>query len=65
MQITKHSLLTGVEHTRDIDVEREQIEAWEGGMLIQEALPHVSKEDREFIMTGITPEVWDAEYAEA
>lgn len=65
MDITKSSLITGVEHTRSIDVEPEQLEAWENGMLIQEAMPHLSTDDREFIMTGITPEEWDAEYGEA
>ena len=64
MQITRHSGLTGVVHTREIDVEREQVEAWEGGMLIQEAMPHVSKDDREFIMSGITPEEWEAAFIE-
>jgi hypothetical protein len=30
--------------------------------LIQEAMPDVSPEDREFIMTGITPEVWAQQF---
>jgi hypothetical protein len=27
-------------------------------MFIQNAMPHLSVDDREFIMTGVTPEEW-------
>jgi len=42
-----------------MDIDQSQYDAWEMGMLIQEAMPHLSPEDREYIMTGITPEAWD------
>lgn len=58
MLITKVSILTGIEHTKEIPVTAEQIAAWEGGMVIQNAMPHLSDDDREFIMTGITVEEW-------
>ena len=51
------SMLTGNIHTRDIDVSYEQLDAWVAdGTSIQDALPHLSADDREFIKTGITPE---------
>ena len=59
MQITKISGITGRTHTREIAVTQEQIDAWIGGELIQKAMPNVSAEDREFLMTGITPEEWN------
>ena len=31
---------------------------WGGGALIQEAMPSLSKEEREFLITGITPTMW-------
>ncbi len=34
------------------------------GALIQDALPEVSPEDREFIMTGITPSMWNHIFGE-
>jgi len=64
MQITKTSILSGVERTREIDVEPEQLQAWKDGMLIQEAMPHLSDGDREFIQTGATQKEWDDEYRE-
>ena len=62
--ITNRSQLTGVTHTRKINVSAKQIELWEGGALIQDVMPHLSDEDREFLMTGITPEEWDAHFGE-
>ena len=32
---------------------------WVDGEMIQYAFPDFSPEQREFIMTGITPEMWD------
>lgn len=59
MFITKKSILTGIERTLDLDVTQDQIDAWHNGMLIQDAMPNLSPEDREFIMTGITSDEWD------
>jgi len=59
MKITMTSIVSGRTTTRDIDVEPEQILAWQNGMLIQDAMPELSASDREFIMSGITQEEWD------
>ena len=59
MLITMTSIVSGRTTTRDIDVEPEQILAWQNGMLIQDAMPELSAPDREFIMSGITQEEWD------
>ena len=37
-----------------------QVLAWSSGMHIQDAMPNVSAEDREFIISGITPDHWNA-----
>ena len=62
MRITMRSGLTGVEHTLEIDVTDDQLSLWESGTNIQDAMPHLSADEREFIMTGITPEEWDAAF---
>ncbi len=59
MLITKKSLVTGNITTKDIDVSVQQLDAWQNGLLIQDAMPQVSASDREFIKTGITSEEWD------
>lgn len=42
----------------ELPVTPEQIKEWEEGMLAQDAFPHLTDDQREFIMTGITPDVW-------
>jgi hypothetical protein len=62
MLITKESMFTGKVHTRDIDVTEAQLYAWRTGTMIQDAMPHLTPDEREFIMTGVTPEEWNAEF---
>ena len=62
MKITRTSVFTGVERTLDLPITEEQLATWKGGTLIQEAMPELSPDDREFIMTGVTSEEWWAEF---
>lgn len=65
MLITRTSVFTGVERSKEIDVTQEQLERWQSGEdLIQNIMPNLSPDDREFIMTGITPEEWDDSFKE-
>ena len=59
MTITRKSPITGITRTKEIDVTIDQILAWEMGELLQNAMPHLSADDREFVKTGITGEEWD------
>ena len=52
------------DHTREIDVCQSQLDAWKSGVLIQNAMPNLSADDREFLMTGITPEEWDEHFSD-
>jgi len=58
MEITRKSVLTGAVHTKDIDITQQQYSDYIDGALAQEAFPHLSAEDREFIISGATPEEW-------
>jgi len=51
-------MLTGNVSMRYIPVTEEQVMRWERGELIQNAMPELSLDDREFLMTGITPLEW-------
>ena len=59
MLITRKSAFTNNVHTMDINVTHEDFEKLESGWLIQSAMPHISADEREFIMTGITPQEWE------
>lgn len=59
MLITKKSAFTGIEHTLEIPVTQAQLDLWNSGVSIQNAMPNISAEDREFIKTGVTAQEWD------
>jgi hypothetical protein len=62
MKITKVSILSKIERSLDLDVTAEELKAWKSGMLIQDAMPRLNENEREFIMTGITAEEWEKHY---
>jgi hypothetical protein len=64
MIITRTSPFSGKEHTLDIPVTQDQINAWEKGELIQRAMPNLTADEREFIKTGITPDEWNKMFGE-
>lgn len=59
MKITRKSDVSGKENTLEIDVTQEQIDLWQSGVPIQEAMSNVSADEREFIKTGITAQEWE------
>jgi len=63
-QFTRVSSATGLTHTREMKLNVEDFDAWQSGTLIQDAMPYLSPGDREFLMTGITPEEWDDLFGE-
>lgn len=64
MKITRRNPLTGLILTKNIDVTESQVRAWEEGGLIQDVMPELSADDREFIISGCTPEEFDKIFPE-
>jgi|TARA_R110000796_G_scaffold93495_1_gene198103 hypothetical protein len=59
LQITKTSMLSGIDRTKTFDITYDQYYQWyTEGELIQNVMPNLSASDREFIMTGTTDEEW-------
>tara|TARA_R110001632_G_scaffold41839_1_gene105559 strand:+ start:750 stop:968 length:219 start_codon:yes stop_codon:yes gene_type:complete len=58
MDITRRSPWSKKTFTVRIDVREDEYSAWQGGMLIQEAMPRTCESEREFIKTGLTPGDW-------
>jgi hypothetical protein len=63
MKITRTSRLTGKTSVMYLDITKEQLFSWVDGELVQNAMPQLSAEEREFLMTGITPDEWDSVFA--
>lgn len=61
-QVTVKSFFTQRNHTRTLNMTKAQFELWQSGEYIQRALPHLSADEREFLMTGATPDEWDVEF---
>ena len=57
-------MLTGIIHSMEVPcTQRELDEYHKGERLIQDIMPHVSPQLREFIISGITPQEWDSTFA--
>ena len=62
--IRKRSILSGKENTMWLPITNEQIDEWQNGKLIQNAMPELNNEQREFLVTGITPNEWKENFSE-
>ena len=60
VEIVRKSILDGREYSMIVVISDAQIAELESGgrRLIQEIVPHLSADEREFLMSGITPEKW-------
>ncbi len=60
MKFTRTSMMTGNTHEMDLDITEDQLNDWNQGQLIQDVMPELSPEAREFLITGITSDEWDS-----
>ena len=58
MKVSRRSPITGLKNTMEIPVTERQIVEWQAGTLIQQAMPNLTPDQREFLMTGLTPDDW-------
>lgn len=64
-KVTATSRLTGRTHTVMLPVAKARIERWlQGGTLIQDAFPDLDVDQREFLLSGATPEEWGEAFKE-
>ena len=54
MIVARHHPMTGDRMERDLPVTLAQLTAWRDGTLIQQAMPHLSPDDREWLITGLS-----------
>lgn len=61
--LTKISVLTGKENEMFLPITQDEYnkaeQARKGGMYIQDAYPNLTADEREFLISGTTPEEWD------
>ena len=57
-------MFTGIERTLDLPITEAQIAQWQAGGLIQNVMPELSADEREFVMTGVTAQEWSTEFGD-
>lgn len=61
MLITKTSFISGITRTIDLDITKEQLDLYrDKGVLVQDAFPNLSVNEREFLISGIWGNEWDS-----
>ena len=67
--LTRSNALDGKDNSMTFDMSyfefRLAFGEWQGGVMIQNAFWNLNADEREFIKTGITPELWDATFGNA
>lgn len=65
IKIARTSQITGKRHEMWLPVTQEQLDRYYTGQeLIQDIFPNLNPDQREFIMTGITPDEWSNTFLE-
>lgn len=64
LRVTRRSLLTRQYNTMELPITEAQIQDWANGVLVQVAMPQLSRELREFLISGATPQEWGAEFGQ-
>lgn len=65
MLITRTCMYSNISRTKEIDITEEQYQQWiDTNQPINRMFPHLSDNDREFIISGITPDEWDEAFRE-
>ena len=66
IQVTRQSVITKKINTMELPITQEHLDIYEtvGDILIQDAFPNLDKEQREFLLSGITPQEWNDTFGE-
>lgn len=59
MKISRESIVSGKVNTMELNITESQIKKYQDGALIQDAFPNLDVNEREFLLTGMTPEEWE------
>ena len=59
IEVSRVSSLTGMVHYMNLPVTVEQLNAHANGALAQDVFSHLTPEEREFLISGCTPEEWE------
>ena len=66
IQVTRQSIITRNMNTMELPITQEHLDMYDtvGGLLVQNVFPNLDKYQREFIISGITPDEWVETFGE-
>ena len=59
MLVTKQSPISGKMNSMERPITEAQLKAHQNGELVQNVFPTLSREEREFLVRGISPKEWN------
>lgn len=62
IRVKQVSALTNIEHTLPLNLFAEQLLKWRDGAKIQQVMPHLSADEREFLINGTYPGEFEATF---
>jgi hypothetical protein len=66
IQVTRQSIITRKMNTMELPISQEHLDIYDtvGDILVQDAFPNLDKGQREFLISGITPDEWNETFGE-
>ena len=66
IKVTRQSVITRKMNTMELPISQEHLDIYDtvGDILVQDAFPNLDKEQREFLISGITPDEWNNTFGE-
>ena len=59
MKIKRISILDGKEYFMDLNITQEELDTFDKGLHAQKAFSKLNRGEREFMISGITPTLWE------
>jgi len=61
IKVTRQSVITKKMNTMELPIKQEHLDIYDtvGDILIQDAFPNLSADQREFLINGVTPDEWN------
>lgn len=64
MVIHRKNIFTGRQNSMDVNVTKDQLDLWVAGALIQDVMPDLTADEREFLISGLLPSEFEAMFGE-
>ena len=66
IQVTRQSVITKKINTMELPITQEHLDIYEtvGDILIQDAFPNLDAGQREFLLSGVTPQEWEETFGD-